>query len=175
MSVLCRTWFLLSQHIDVWEWFLLAPMLVTSLLLLFIKRFYSLEMEVFSRFEKESGGLLMKATLCLLEVSRHGLLEFELLALLGDENNIECPEYVEVMMCNLFTVEFLYLKSQRTSHKSWRCSRRTTPLKIRALFNLCCHIQLFLWHLERESTELYSTNLKVERSNFILISKTACL
>lgn len=38
----------------------------------------------------------MKATLCLLEVSRHGLLEFELLALLGDENNIVCPEYKEV-------------------------------------------------------------------------------
>ncbi|XP_057298336.1 TPR repeat-containing protein DDB_G0287407-like [Hydractinia symbiolongicarpus] len=55
----------------------------------------SLEMEVFSRFEAESGGPLMKATLCLLEVSRHGLLETELLALLGDDNNIKCPDYVE--------------------------------------------------------------------------------
>lgn len=53
---------------------------------------------MFTRFERESGGALMKATLCLLEVSRHGLLEFELLALLGDENNIVCPEYIEVRM-----------------------------------------------------------------------------
>merc|ERR1719450_966712 len=37
----------------------------------------------------------MKATLCLLEVSRHGLLETELLALLGDSNNIECPPFNE--------------------------------------------------------------------------------
>jgi len=55
----------------------------------------SLEMEVFKRFETETGGPLMKATLCLLEVSRHGLLETELLALLGDSNNIECPPYSE--------------------------------------------------------------------------------
>ena len=53
-------------------------------------------MEVFTRFENESGGKLMKATLCLLEVSRHGLLEFELLALLGTESNIVVPEYIEV-------------------------------------------------------------------------------
>ena len=58
-------------------------------------------MDVFSRFEKETGGVLMKATLCLLEVSRHGLLETELLALLGDENNINCPEYKEVSFCIL--------------------------------------------------------------------------
>ncbi len=37
----------------------------------------------------------MIATLCLLEVSRHGLLETELLALLGDENNLVPPAYVE--------------------------------------------------------------------------------
>ena len=37
----------------------------------------------------------MIATLCLLEVSRHGLLETELLALLGDKNNLKPPEYVE--------------------------------------------------------------------------------
>jgi len=55
----------------------------------------SLEMDVFHRFEDETGGLLMRATLCLLEVSRHGLLETELLALLGDNNNIQCPEYKE--------------------------------------------------------------------------------
>ena len=37
----------------------------------------------------------MIATLCQLEVSRHGLLETELLALLGDENNLKPPDFVE--------------------------------------------------------------------------------
>eukprot|EP00794_Sanderia_malayensis_P017020 gene17020-18734_t len=55
----------------------------------------SLEMDVFSRFEKEAGGQLMIATLCLLEVSRHGLLETELLALLGDQHNLKPPNFVE--------------------------------------------------------------------------------
>lgn len=35
----------------------------------------------------------MKACVCMLEVSRHGLLETELLALLGEELNIHVPEY----------------------------------------------------------------------------------
>lgn len=35
----------------------------------------------------------MTATLCLLECSRHGLLEIELLALLGDERNTVCPAF----------------------------------------------------------------------------------
>ncbi|XP_066925783.1 telomerase protein component 1-like isoform X2 [Clytia hemisphaerica] len=64
-----------------------------------------LEMEVFTRFENESGGQLMKATLCLLEVSRHGLLEFELLALLGTESNIIVPKYVEGEENALVTTE----------------------------------------------------------------------
>lgn len=59
-------------------------------------------MDVFHRFEDETGGLLMRATLCLLEVSRHGLLETELLALLGDSNNIQCPEYKEVLILIIF-------------------------------------------------------------------------
>ena len=33
------------------------------------------------------------ATVCLLETSRHGLLETELLELLADENNLTPPEY----------------------------------------------------------------------------------
>ena len=33
------------------------------------------------------------ATVCLLETSRHGLLESELLELLADENNLTPPEY----------------------------------------------------------------------------------
>eukprot|EP00794_Sanderia_malayensis_P003244 gene3244-3725_t len=56
----------------------------------------SLEMDVFSRFEKGAGGQLMVATLCLLEVSRHGLLEIELLALLADERNTKPRVFVGV-------------------------------------------------------------------------------
>ena len=52
-------------------------------------------MDVFSRFEQEAGGELMAATLCQLEVSRHGLLETELLALLGEKSNLKPPRYVE--------------------------------------------------------------------------------
>ena len=43
----------------------------------------ALEKEVIGRFENCHGGNWMKATLCLLEVSRQGLLETELLSLLG--------------------------------------------------------------------------------------------
>ena len=50
---------------------------------------------MFSRFEQEAGGKLMVGTLCLLEVSRHGLLEMELLALLGEDSNYDVPEYEE--------------------------------------------------------------------------------
>ena len=35
----------------------------------------------------------MKACVCMLEVSRHGLLETELLALLAEERNIKMPVY----------------------------------------------------------------------------------
>ena len=48
---------------------------------------------MFERFEGETGGDLMKACVCMLEVSRHGLLETELLALLGEERNIKLPKY----------------------------------------------------------------------------------
>ena len=48
-----------------------------------------IETEVFLRFESESGGPLIKATLCLLEVSKHGLLETELLQLLNE--TLEVP------------------------------------------------------------------------------------
>lgn len=53
----------------------------------------SLEEIVFERFEGEAGGELMKACVCMLEVSRHGLLETELLALLAEEKNVKVPEY----------------------------------------------------------------------------------
>jgi hypothetical protein len=46
-----------------------------------------------TRFEEENGGQLVIATVCLLETSRHGLLETELLELLADENNLTPTEY----------------------------------------------------------------------------------
>ena len=48
--------------------------------------------QILSRLEEENGGHLVIATLCLLECSRHGLLESELLVLLGDEGDILPPE-----------------------------------------------------------------------------------
>ena len=68
-------------------------------------------MEVFSRFEAEAGGPLMKATLCLLEVSRHGLLETELLALLGNKQNTECPAYKVLFGFLQSLIKYLYLSS----------------------------------------------------------------
>lgn len=50
--------------------------------------FFRLEIEVLERFEKENGGELLVGALCLLEVSSRGLLEVELLAILGDEDNL---------------------------------------------------------------------------------------
>ena len=47
-----------------------------------------LEQQVIARFEDESGGKLLMATLCLLECSATGLLETELLEILGDEDNL---------------------------------------------------------------------------------------
>ena len=47
-----------------------------------------LEQQVLSRFERENGGELLVAAVCLLEVSCRGLLETELLAILGDEENL---------------------------------------------------------------------------------------
>ncbi|XP_071495043.1 telomerase protein component 1-like [Diadema antillarum] len=44
--------------------------------------------QVFTRFEEENGGMLLVATLCLLECSATGLLETELLLILGDEDNL---------------------------------------------------------------------------------------
>ena len=44
-----------------------------------------------SRFEKENGGELLVAAVCLLEVSARGLLEIELLQILGDEDNLMPP------------------------------------------------------------------------------------
>ena len=44
--------------------------------------------QVFQRFEAENGGRLLIATLCLLETSSAGLLETELLQILGDEDNL---------------------------------------------------------------------------------------
>lgn len=51
----------------------------------------SLLQQVLERLENESGGELVVATLCLLECSRHGLLESELLLLLGNEKDLLPP------------------------------------------------------------------------------------
>jgi len=48
----------------------------------------SLLEQVIKRLVHEGDGHLVKATLCLLEVSKSGLLETELLELLGDEANL---------------------------------------------------------------------------------------
>ncbi|XP_022080358.1 telomerase protein component 1-like isoform X2 [Acanthaster planci] len=48
--------------------------------------------QVLTRFEEENGGELLVATLCLLECSCHGLLETELLSILGDEDNLMPPK-----------------------------------------------------------------------------------
>jgi len=47
-----------------------------------------LEAQVLERFEKENGGELLIAAVCLLEVSARGLLEIELLSILADEENL---------------------------------------------------------------------------------------
>ena len=47
------------------------------------------------RFEVENGGPIVIATMCLLETSRHGLLETEILQMLADESNLTPLEYKE--------------------------------------------------------------------------------
>ncbi|XP_033125459.1 telomerase protein component 1-like isoform X1 [Anneissia japonica] len=47
--------------------------------------------QVLTRFEQENGGTLMIATLCLLETSSHGLLETELLSVLGGDVSLLTP------------------------------------------------------------------------------------
>ena len=49
---------------------------------------FRLEQQVLDRFEKENGGQLLVAALCLLETSATGLLETELLKILGDEETL---------------------------------------------------------------------------------------
>ncbi|CAD5123503.1 DgyrCDS11845 [Dimorphilus gyrociliatus] len=59
-----------------------------------------LEVQVLSRFEEENGGNLMIATLCLIEVSGMGLLETELLTLLGHEEILNLSNEKEEMECS---------------------------------------------------------------------------
>ncbi|XP_077863332.1 telomerase protein component 1-like, partial [Saccoglossus kowalevskii] len=51
--------------------------------------------QVLKRFEEENGGQLLVATLCVLECSATGLLETELLYILGDEDNLMPPDHNE--------------------------------------------------------------------------------
>ncbi|XP_019618300.1 PREDICTED: telomerase protein component 1-like [Branchiostoma belcheri] len=48
--------------------------------------------QVLERFEREYGGTLLVATLCLLETSAKGMLEVELLRLLGNEKDLLPPD-----------------------------------------------------------------------------------
>ena len=65
----------------------------------FFLLYFSLLAVVLSRFEKEDegSGHLLVATLCLIEVSTFGLLESELLTILGDEEHLMPPEKEEKM------------------------------------------------------------------------------
>ena len=54
-----------------------------------------MEEQVLTRFEEENGGQVVVATVCLLETSRHGLLETELLQMLAEESTLTPPPYVE--------------------------------------------------------------------------------
>ena len=56
---------------------------------------FSLLEEVLDRFERENGGHLLVATLCLLEVSYGGLQESELLDVLADEDGLVPPSPFE--------------------------------------------------------------------------------
>ncbi len=49
---------------------------------------FRIEQQVLDRFELENGGDLLVGAVCLLEVSVRGLLEVELLTILGDEDNL---------------------------------------------------------------------------------------
>ena len=53
---------------------------------------FSLLKQVLERFEKEMDKALLISTLCLLEVSRLGLLECELLEILADKEHLEYRE-----------------------------------------------------------------------------------
>lgn len=61
-----------------------------SLIILAIAATFRLLEQVIKRLAREGDGHLVIATLCLLEVSKSGLLETELLDLLGDETNLVC-------------------------------------------------------------------------------------
>ena len=56
---------------------------------------FSLLEVVLDRLERENGGHLLVATLCLLEASSSGLLESELLDILGDETDLVPPSPYE--------------------------------------------------------------------------------
>lgn len=53
---------------------------------------FRLLQQVLRRFEKETDRVLLISTLCLLEASRFGLLEFELLEILKDREDLEYRE-----------------------------------------------------------------------------------
>ena len=67
-----------------------------------------LENQVLERFEQESDPELLKATVCLIEESQHGLLETELLEILADSDKLLPPrkgaekgETCRICLCDL--------------------------------------------------------------------------
>ncbi|CAH1785089.1 unnamed protein product [Owenia fusiformis] len=72
-----------------------------------------LEMQIMTRFEEESGGELLVATLCLLESSSTGLLETELLMILGDTDNLMPREQAE---------------AEKNDNQSEKCRSNLEPL-----------------------------------------------
>lgn len=64
-----------------------------------------MEEQVLTRFEEENGGQVVVATVCLLETSRHGLLETELLQMLAEESTLTPPPYIEGESDQITTTE----------------------------------------------------------------------
>ncbi|XP_071945133.1 TPR repeat-containing protein DDB_G0287407-like [Antedon mediterranea] len=77
--------------------------------------------QVLSRFEQENGGMLMIATLCLLETSSHGLLETELLSILGGDLSLLTPskENFEKLQKNKENQDVQPVHNQPLSAAKW--------------------------------------------------------
>lgn len=97
---------------------------------------FSLEEQVLTRFEEENGGQVVVATVCLLETSRHGLLETELLQMLAEESTLTPPPYVEGESDQITTTEatttdsgelksFVSLQAPHTKYSSCRSKIRS--------------------------------------------------
>ena len=85
---------------------------------------HSLLSQVLGRFEQENGGHLVVATLSLLECSSNGLLETELLSILGNPDNAAILTGHKVRGHSLLTNNSLYIYvtgSAKMALKSYIC------------------------------------------------------